>query len=371
MTPLDIDADADLDVTEKPGSVGSDMEEPHLGYFPRIVAGAPAGRPLYVTTQGAVVGKSGERILVSFKDECLASVRMEDTSQVCVYGGVSLSSALIGALLDHGIPILHFSQTGWFKGITSGLASSNIILRQAQFERLKLGDLDAACVTVSSKIKNSRTLLRRNARADVGTALSSLASASSAARLADSSESLLGIEGAAARVYFSHFALLLAQSSARHFQFMERNRRPPRDPINSLLSYLYGILTKDMIVASSSVGLDPYLGFYHRPRHGSPALALDLIEELRPILADSVAMSLINRREVSVDDFVVTPTGVSISHAAKKAVIHAYERRLEQTVKHPVVGYEITYRRLFEIQARIFAAYLMGEVCSYVPFEVR
>ena len=202
-------------------------------------------------------------------------------------------------------------------------------------------------------------------------ALSSLSSASVAARSADSLESLLGIEGAAARVYFSHFGLLLAQSSAIHFQFMERNRRPPRDPVNSLLSYLYGVLTKDMMVASSAVGLDPYLGFYHRPRYGSPALALDLIEELRPILADSVAISLINRREVSVDDFVVTPSGVSISHTAKKAVIHAYERRLEQTVKHPAVGYEITYRRLFEIQARILAAYLMGEVCGYVPFEVR
>ena len=371
MPPFDIDVNTDADMSEIPDGVRSDTEKSHSDYFPRIIAGAPAARPLYVMTQGAVVGKSGERIHVNFKDECLASVRMEDTSQLCVYGGVSLSSALIGDLLHHGIPILHFSQTGWFKGITSGLVSSNIILRQAQFERLKLGDMNAARVIVSSKIKNSRTLLRRNSRGDVGTALSSLASASSAARLADSPESLLGIEGAAARVYFSHFALLLAQSSAMHFQFTERNRRPPQDPINALLSYLYGVLTKDMMVASSAVGLDPYLGFYHRPRHGTPALALDLIEELRPILADSIAISLINRKEVSVDDFEVSPDGVSISHEAKKAVINAYERRLEQTVKHPVVAYEITYRRLFEIQARIFAAYLMGEICNYVPFEVR
>ena len=155
------------------------------------------------------------------------------------------------------------------------------------------------------------------------------------------------------------------------FKFDKRNRRPPADPINCLLSYCYSLLVKDVHATLHSVGLDPYIGFYHRPRFGRPALALDLCEEFRPLLADSTVLRLVNNGEVSTSDFIVRAGGVALTSTGRRAVLSAYERRLAQVVRHPIFGYQVTYRRVLEVQARLMASFLLGEIDSYTGFTTR
>jgi CRISPR-associated protein Cas1 len=157
----------------------------------------------------------------------------------------------------------------------------------------------------------------------------------------------------------------------RDFDFEHRNRRPPRDPVNCLLSYLYALLVKDLTAVCCGVGFDPYLGFFHKPRFGRPALALDLAEEFRPLVADSVVVNLINNGEVQPSNFIVRAGGVALTPEGRKIVIAAYERRLDVEATHPLFDYRVSYRRLFEVQARLLGAYLLREVPEYVPFTTR
>jgi len=155
------------------------------------------------------------------------------------------------------------------------------------------------------------------------------------------------------------------------FDFEHRNRRPPRDAVNCLLSFVYGILVKDCTSTLFSVGFDPFLGFYHRPRFGRPALALDLAEEFRPLLGDSVVLNLINNGEVSSSDFIVRAGGVALTADGRKAVMRGYERRLDTKVRHPIFGYKVTYRRVIEVQTRLLGAHLLGEIPEYTAFVTR
>jgi CRISPR-associated protein Cas1 len=182
-------------------------------------------------------------------------------------------------------------------------------------------------------------------------------------------ESLLGIEGAAARLYFSQLSTMLRSDFG--FDFEGRNRRPPKDPVNCLLSYMYSLIAKDLTATVHGIGFDPYLGVYHQPRFGRPALALDLAEEFRPLVGDSLVVSLINNGEVALTDFVVRAGGVALTESGRRTVLNAYERRLDSEVTHPTFGYRVTYRRVFEVQARMLAAYVMKEVPEYVPFTTR
>lgn len=187
---------------------------------------------------------------------------------------------------------------------------------------------------------------------------------------ASSSESLLGIEGAAAEAYFSRFDHLL-KTGANGFSFENRNKRPPKDPVNAVLSYLYGILVKDLFVTLLAVGFDPYLGFYHRPRYGRPALALDMMEEFRPLIADSTAVTLFNNGELSKKDFIRTGLGISLTPDGKKKVVGGYERRMETEITHPLFGYTVNYRRVLEVQARLLAKIISGEIKEYPAFCTR
>jgi CRISPR-associated protein Cas1 len=186
---------------------------------------------------------------------------------------------------------------------------------------------------------------------------------------APSPESLLGIEGAAARIYFSGFAQII--KGGDFFKFEDRNRRPPKDPINAVLSFLYSMLAKEWTVTLTSVGFDPMLGFYHKPRYGRPALALDLSEEFRPLIADSVTLSLVNSGELSDNDFVFKAGACSLNEKGRKTTIAAFERRLDSLITHPIFGYKISYRRIFEVQARLLARTLSGELSSYPSFLTR
>jgi CRISPR-associated endonuclease Cas1 len=185
----------------------------------------------------------------------------------------------------------------------------------------------------------------------------------------ESLDSLLGIEGNAAQMYFSRFRNLLKLNDS--FNFNNRNKRPPTDPVNSVLSYLYGILTKDVFNALLVVGFDPYLGLYHQPKHGKPALALDLMEEFRPLIADSVAITLFNNEELNEGDFVKTSLGINMTPTARKATVRAYERRINSEITHPIFGYTISYRRVLEVQARLLGRALAGEIPEYPPLMTR
>ncbi|HVX23553.1 MAG TPA: CRISPR-associated endonuclease Cas1 [Acidimicrobiales bacterium] len=337
-----------------------------------------AARPLYVTEQGARVGFRSGRVTVDADRTELASVRAIDVSQLCLFGNVQVSSQAVRELLRREVPVCWFSYGGWFAGIAEGLPSRHVELRRRQVARAHSGALDIARPIVAGKVRNCRTLLRRNAKPDaghdVGRVVDALKRLSEQARDQRSPGSLLGVEGAAARLYFEALPAMLRTDRSLPggpFHFDGRNRRPPQDPINCLLSYLYALLVKDLTVTLLAVGFDPYLGFYHRPRFGRPALALDMAEELRPLVGDSVVINLVNNGEIRPPHFVVRAGGVALTPEGRKVVLAGYERRLATEVRHPVFGYQVTYRRVMEVQARLLGAYLLGEVPEYVPFVTR
>lgn len=340
----------------------------------RLVPRDPANRPLYVTEQGTTVGIRGERVEITRKSERLHSQRLLDVSQLCVFGNVQITSQLVRELFSREIPICWFSYGGWFAGIGEGLPSKHVELRRRQVAIAGQGGLEIARRMVEGKIRNARTLLRRNTRRRDERALASLRALASQAIEATSVASLLGIEGAAARLYFDAFDTMLREDArlpGQPFEFDGRNRRPPKDPLNCLLSYVYGLLVKDLTVTTYAVGFDPYLGFYHRPRFGRPALALDLAEEFRPLVGDSVVLSLVNNGEIRQSHFLVRAGGVGLTSDGRRAVLSAYERRLDVEVTHPVFGYKVTYRRVLDVQARLLGAYVLGEVPEYRAFATR
>ena len=332
--------------------------------------------PVLVQEQGARIGLDGERLAIrSPKTGTKVEGRLSNTSQVNVFGNVQVTTQALRTLLQRGIPVSFFSYGGWYVGRAVGVDSKNVELRLAQYAGATSPAmcLNLARGIVVSKILNCRTMLRRNIENPDRVALSELRQLSRKAADVASIESLLGIEGSAARTYFSCFASMLkaSEDDADRFDLDGRNRRPPRDPVNALLSFCYALLTKDFVIAATSVGLDPLLGFYHQPRFGRPALALDLMEEFRPLVADSVVVSVINNKVITQSDFIRAAGSVALSAAARRRLIQAYERRMDQLVTHPVFGYRISYRRVFEVQARLLSRHLLGELPEYPAFRTR
>lgn len=337
----------------------------------RLTPRDSAARPLYVTEQGTRIGVRKGRVTVSQQKEVLQEVRLIDVSQVSIYGNVQISSQAMRAMFNQQVPVCWFSYGGWFQGIAHGLPSKHVDLRRRQVAIAAQAGLPIAQKMIEGKIRNCRTLLRRNSRGDVKPVLAQLKATADQTAEVDTVESLLGVEGVAARLYFSEFSTMLKDDSLGIFDFQGRNRRPPRDPINCLLSYGYSLLTKDLTSVALAVGFDPYLGVFHKPRFGRPALALDLAEEFRPLIADSVVINVINNGEIQENGFIVRAQGVALNQQSRRSFIAAYERRLDQEVTHPVYGYKITYRRVLEVQARMLGAYLLGEIPEYVPFMTR
>jgi CRISPR-associated endonuclease Cas1/CRISPR-associated protein Cas4 len=333
----------------------------------------PETHPLIAQEPGARVRLAGGRLLVECNRETVAAARLEETSQVVLMGGAGVTSAAINECCRRGIPLLHLSGTGWFYGLTQGLPSKNVEIRAEQFAAARDHEraLPVARRLIAAKIRNGRVLLRRNGAAPAAD-LRQLQALAADAERARSLETLLGIEGAAGRLYFGQLHTLLKGAAAGvAFDFETRNRRPPKDPINALLSFTYAVLLKDWVVVLHAVGLDPMMGLYHQPRYGKPALALDLMEPFRPVVADSVVAGVLNNGEIGAGDFVETLGGVLIKPAARKKLLAAYERRLAQKVRHPLFGYRASYRRIFELEARLLGRYLLGELAAYPSFEVR
>jgi CRISPR-associated protein Cas1 len=340
----------------------------------RLIPGRDSAKPLHVTEQGAYVSKNKGRLVVTHEHVEIASVRLIDVSQLCVYGNVQVSTQAIRELMARELPVCFFSYGGWFSGMAEGLPSKHVELRRRQVAVSSHGGLEIARKIVEGKIRNSRTLLRRNSRTRPEATVASLKALAVQAAEATSVATLLGIEGAAARLYFESFSTMIRSElrlPGAAFDFNGRNRRPPKDAVNCLLSFGYALLTKDLTTVAYTVGFDPYLGFYHRPRFGRPALALDLTEEFRPLVAESLVLTLINNGEIHGSDFVVRAGGVALTDDGRRTVVAAYERRLDAEVTHPVFGYKISYRRVLEVQCRLLGAVLLGEIPEYSAFVTR
>ena len=351
------------------------------GYPPRPLnpADDPA-LPLYVQTPGARLRKSGEQLIVQVEEEKV-EVPMIDVSQVALFGPVSVTTPALHALMRAEVPVSWFSTGGWFLGHTVGTGNGNVAVREAQYRFA----FDAArCLAfsrelVAAKVKNSRTLLRRNWRAERGTdgkehALARLRRLAQQPPHAATVQQLLGLEGEAAGIYFACFERMLAadmEGGVVTFSFATRNRRPPTDPVNALLSLAYALLTRAFTTTISSTGLDPYMGFYHRPRHGRPALALDVMEPFRSLVADSCVIQAVNNGEVKAGDFVFNGPACALKPGGRKALIAAFERRMDQETTHPLFGYRVSMRRLIEVQARLLARHLQGELPTYPQYLPR
>lgn len=345
----------------------------------RLVPARDDALPLYVQSPGAKVGRSGAELVVETRDGEKRSVRIGDTSHVALFGAVQISTQAIQDLCDRGISIVYLSSGGWFYGMTRGMDHKNVELRRRQFAAAASPEAALALARrlVGVKIRNCRTLIRRNASDPPAYVLERLKELVSKADAAASLESLLGIEGTAARLYFDAYGAMLkppkeaGEAAALTFDFDGRNRRPPRDPVNALLSLGYALLAKDLTIALQAIGFDPYLGFYHQPRYGRPALALDLMEEFRPLIVDSVVLSAINTGAVMVSDFLRRGGAVTLTPAGRGKFLRAYERRMDEEISHPIFGYRISYKRTLEVQIRLLARFLTGEIDEYPAFATR
>ena len=355
--------------------------------------------PLYVQSPKGYVRKDGERFVIEVEKETVASARIGEVSQVAVFGHTSLTAGALHECFRREIPVSWHSYGGWFMGHTIGTGHHNVDSRTNQYrasfdERICLG---LARGWVAAKIANCRTLLRRNwrggtegwddpddepfdqspvppASANVPDELMvALKNDAGRALRAGSLDELLGYEGTAAGRYFQNFSSMLRQGveAEMTFDFMGRNRRPPKDPVNAMLSFAYAMLTREWTIALSAVGLDPYRGFYHQPRFARPALSLDMLEPFRPLVADSAVLTAINNGEVRPTDFVRAAGGCNMSDSGRKRFIAVFERRMEQEVTHPIFRYRISYRRLFEVQARLLTRHLAGEIPEYPNFVTR
>jgi CRISPR-associated protein Cas1 len=342
----------------------------------QLVPGRDDLRPLYVTGFGMTVGRSGEVLEVREKSKRIQDARLNDISQVNLFGPVTVTGGAIHALCGSEKPIAHFTMGGWFQGITTGMGLRNVFLRQAQFRR---ADEDAfrlhvARTLVANKVRNQRVLLQRNHVEPPVPALRRLKELSRQAERCWHIDSLLGIEGLAGRIYFEHFAGMLKVDEdvpTGRFAFEHRNRRPPRDPVNALLSMAYALLVKDLTIICLTIGFDPFMGYYHRPRFGRPALALDLMEPFRPLIAESTVLTAINGRMISPADFVTVGRAVSLTPKGRRALLQAYEQRMDTLVIHPEFGYRVSYRRVLEVQARLFGRLVTGEITAMPRFDTR
>ena len=345
---------------------GEAVDSPRLLITPR-----PESLPMHVAEPGARLGKRGDRLVVELKEVKIGEARLKDVSQVCLYGPVQVSTQCMHELFDREIPVCYFSTGGWFRGLAQSLPHKNIELRIRQYATAAdpTAALNLARQFVSGKIRNCRTLLRRNLDEGSDLVLDQLQQSAKDAETAESLATLLGIEGMAAKRYFGAFAKLLKEE--RGFRFDGRNRRPPTDPVNAVLSFVYSMLARELTVACLAAGLEPYLGFLHQPRYGRPALALDLAEEFRPIVADSVVLSLFNTGEVKPEHFIRRGPAVTLTPPGRKAVIAGWERRLNGDVTHPIFGYTISYRRVLSVQARLLGRVLLGELQEYPAFKTR
>lgn len=334
---------------------------------------------LYATTEGTRLRKDGENIVAEVDDTERGRVPLHMLGAVVVFGAISVSPPLIGALARAGITLVLLDRRGRFEARIEGPVSGNVLLRRAQYRASEQPDEIVRSI-VTGKISNQRVVLQRALR-DHGTEMSPENRTAVEAvvdrlerilrRVAfmnESADVMRGVEGEAANGYFAVFDNLL-RSPDPEIRFNGRSRRPPRDPVNALLSFLYTLLTHDCRSAAECVGLDPAVGFLHRDRPGRPSLALDLMEELRPVLADRLALSLINRRQLRSSDFETRDGGaVLLSEAGRKTVLTAWQERKKEERRHTFLDETAPLGLVPYLQAQLLARHLRGDLDAYPPW---
>jgi CRISPR-associated protein Cas1 len=333
---------------------------------------------LFVTLDEAYLAKQGEAVLVRVAKETRLRVPIHTLGGIVCFGRVGVSPSLMALCGERGVAISLLSGTGRFLAKIDGFTSGNVLLRREQYRRAD--DLPAACAIarnmIAAKVANTRGVLMRArrdypqlaAKPEVERAVAQLADSVRVAALANDLDALRGIEGDAGRVYFDVFDHAIVQQKET-MAFRTRSRRPPLDPVNALLSFLYAMLAHDCRAACEAVGLDPAVGFLHRDRPGRPGLALDLMEEFRPVFADRLALSLINRKQVDIAGFRTSESGaVLMDDATRKAVLIAYQKRKQEQVIHPFIGESTSLGLLPHLQARLLARHLRGDLDAYPAF---
>lgn len=334
---------------------------------------------LFVTTQGAYLAREGEALLVRVEKQTKLRVPIHTLGGVVCFGRVGISPSLMGLCGERGVAISMLSFSGRFLARINGFTPGNVLLRREQYRRADSLDASAAIARaiITAKVANARSVLLRSLR-DYPDAAGSSFVRSAAERMAlsledlaregQSLDSLRGLEGEAANAYFGCFDHLITNQKDS-FAFRGRSRRPPLDSVNALLSFLYAMLAHDARAACEAAGLDPAVGFLHRDRPGRPGLALDLMEEFRPYLADRLALSLINRKQVGPSGFTTAEGGaVSMDEATRKAVLVAWQKRKQEQVIHPFLGEKVSVGLLIHLQARLLARHLRNDMPAYVPF---
>jgi CRISPR-associated protein Cas1 len=330
------------------------------------------GEVLVVQTAGAQVGQRGEEITVSVKGEVQRKLPGQQVRAIYLYGAVQLTAQAAETCLELGIDVAYFSPAGRFIGLLRGLPASGVDARRGQYRLFELPGvrLQLAREVIRAKIHNQRIMLMRNGEVPERV-LDLMTHFRDATESVHDLTELLGVEGSAAALYFEQFDSMLKRREDWKFDWRGRNRRPPRDPVNALLSLGYSMLAKELTGVCHAVGLDPFLGFMHQPRYGRPALALDLMEEFRPLVADSVAISLVNRGELGPEDFIRSASGTFLNDGGRKAFWEAWFRRLDTEVSHPEFAYKMAYRRMLEVQGRQLWRFVRGEATGYHGFTTR
>lgn len=330
---------------------------------------------LFVTREGAWLFKDGETVCVKLDGQVVLRLPLHNLDGIVTLGwDIGMSPHLMGACAEAGVTVSFCSPHGRFLAAAVGFTPGNVLLRRTQY---RVADDEASSMLIAremiaAKIANCRTVLLRamrdHGKSGLKDAIDVLARMIRQARAAETREALLGIEGMAAEAYFSCFALCQTVSNEK-LLFTVRSRRPPLDPVNALLSFLYSLLAHDARSALESCGLDASVGFLHRDRSGRPGLALDLMEEFRPVLADRLALTLLNRKQISLKDFDYEPSGaVFLKEDSRKIVLAAWQERKQETVIHPLLDEKMTIGFLVLIQARLLARYLRGDMDAYAPF---
>jgi len=337
---------------------------------------------LYVTTPGAYLRLERETVCVMVEDQKRLQVPLHHLGSMVLFDHVMVSPALLGRCAEDGRSIVWLNHSGRFQARLEGPVSGNILLRQAQHRAADdaVASLRLARAAVAGKLRNSRQNLLRGARESTEPEERTLL-AQTARHLGNQirklpsvadGDSLRGFEGDGARAYFDALPLLIKPAVRSMFRFAGRNRRPPRDRVNALLSFLYALVLSDCRAALEAVGLDPQLGFLHAVRPGRPALALDLLEEFRAPLADRLALTLINRGQLRAGDFDESEGGaVLLNDAGRKTAITAYQERKQDTLRHPLLDTEVPIGLLAQVQARLLARHLRGDVPDYIPYLTR
>lgn len=332
---------------------------------------------LYVTTEGSVVRSTDERLKITKDRETLADMPLHKLDSVVIIGPATVTPAAMQALAERRIDLCFSDYNGRFFGRLQPPDSAHVRLRREQYRALDnhVLRLKIARGMVIGKLNNQRGILLRARRAEtcpperaarLTEVIEQMRQASRGARFAPDLETLRGHEGEGAAAYFRIFDELLLNPA---FTFQGRTRQPATDPINAMLSFGYAILAKDAISAASIVGLDPYAGYLHGERYNQPSLGLDLMEEFRPLIVDTAVLALVNRRQVTPEGFTKQlGGGVLMDDVTRKTFLRAYEERKRTDVRHPHLGTMTTYLRAMELQARILAKVLLGELETYVPF---